>query len=69
MTRPDLRACVPAGAYPSFAGNHRTARTLLGAAAGTHRLLAGRLKIVETGCGTIVFKEADEVTASGHYQT
>ena len=64
-----LCACVPAGAYLLFAGDQKIARSLYRSAAGTHRLLAGSLKIVETSYGTIVFEEAHEVIASSHYRT
>jgi hypothetical protein len=33
------------------------------AAAGAHRLLAGGLKTAATSCGTLVFREAREITA------
>jgi hypothetical protein len=55
-----------AGTCRRFAGNQKTAWSIRRASAGTQRLLAGRLQIVVTRCGTLVFKEAQEVVASSH---
>jgi hypothetical protein len=61
-----VRHAVSAGGESGFAGKPKKTGPPYRFSAGTDRLLAGRQKIVEIGCGTILFKEAREVIASSH---